>query len=64
MDDYEFYDFLALMMCSDPWPDSVNRDTLEAFADRESVKRGYDDWIEAFHQHTYPTANHAFSGSI
>ncbi len=64
MNDFEFFDFLALMMCSDPWPDSVHRENLANFADAESRKRGYDDWIEAFHHHIYPTQNHAFSGSF
>ena len=64
LDDIEFYDFLALMMCSDPWPDSVARESLDNLANSESVVRGYDDWIDAFHHHIYPTMNHPYSGSF
>jgi hypothetical protein len=51
----EFRALLTLMMCSDPWPippDTNGYDghgTLLDFIDRESNLRGYDDWIEAYH---------------
>ncbi len=64
MSDIQFADFLALMMCSDPWPDSVPKDHLEDLADNESRERGYDNWIEAYHGFDRPIENHAFSGSF
>ena len=56
MDDKEFRCFLDLMMCSDPWPicpDKITGDdgqgTLLDFIEKESNLRGYDGWIEAYH---------------
>jgi len=53
MEDYEYRAFLDLMMCSDPWPvpDNVGQQLLEAFADDQAKKRGFDNWIEAYHRH-------------
>jgi len=44
--------FLELLMCSDPWPleDNVSNDILQSFADEESKRHGFADWIEAFHK--------------
>ena len=51
MNDAEFVLFLALLMVSDPWPLSdAAKDVLETLADRESVKRGYENWIVAYHE--------------
>ena len=56
MEDKEFKAFLALMMCSDPWPISPDKDgddgqgTLLDFIEKESNLRGYDGWIEAYHR--------------
>ncbi len=63
MNDIQFCDFMALLMCSDPWPESVPKDALDAFADEEARKRGFDDWIEAYHMLERPR-EHAFSGSF
>jgi hypothetical protein len=43
--------FLILLMCSDPWPvnDEGNFDILANFANGESQRHGYNDWIEAYH---------------
>ncbi len=50
MTDAQFSSFLNLMMCSDPWPiTDVENDHLTCFADMEAAKRGYGDWIEAYH---------------
>ena len=56
MNDKEFRAFLDLMMCSDPWPIDPNetgddeQGTLLDFIEKESNLRGYDGWIEAYHQ--------------
>ncbi len=53
MTDAQFRAFLDLMMCSDPWPvepdDMGTHDHMICLADMESAKRGYGDWIEAYH---------------
>ncbi len=57
MTDYEFRCFLDLMMCSDPWPLTQEQfDVLVKFADRESLKRGFPDWIGAYHGFMKPEA--------
>jgi hypothetical protein len=43
--------------------DPFAKDDLDALADEESRKRGYDNWIEAYHHHERPR-EHAFSGSF
>lgn len=51
MNDEAFAVFLELLMVSDPWPLlHEQKRVLEDFADDESRKRGYSDWIEAYHQ--------------
>lgn len=52
MDDLTYKEFLALMMCSDPWPldGAQSRTILEQFADKEALKRGYENWIVAYHE--------------
>lgn len=40
----------SLLMCSDPWPTSEREHKLmKDFADSESVKHGFKNWIEALH---------------
>lgn len=52
MNDKEFRTFLNLMMVSDPWPLSkIDNELMEGFANNESVKRGFDNWIVAYHEH-------------
>lgn len=47
--------FLSLMMCSDPSPLTLEQDAeLLAFADQESGRHGYGDWIEAYHALNQP----------
>ena len=42
--------FLGLLMCSDPWPtDGEGKFLLENFANEESQRHGYTDWIGAYH---------------
>lgn len=50
MYDDRFRAFLNLLMASDPWPLSrKEKDILYGLAEHESKKRGYKDWIEAYH---------------
>jgi len=49
---------LTLIMCSDPWPvmDSegkeveANSEAVIAWADEESKRHGFKDWIDAYHE--------------
>ena len=54
MNDKQFRAFLDLLMCSDPWPvleDFTETQTLvKQFANKESVRRGYVDWVDAYHK--------------
>ena len=51
MRDTQFRDFMDLLMCSDPWPVlDGTQDSLIELADEESKKRGYENWIVAFHE--------------
>lgn len=52
MDDQAFVSLMALMMCSDPWPTPSQTDyvRLNRFLNRESIRRGYADWIDAYHR--------------
>lgn len=51
MDDVQYKCFLELLMVSDPFPsnDPVNEIILKDFADQEAQKRGFKNWIEAYH---------------
>jgi hypothetical protein len=53
MSDDCFGVLLALFMVNDPWPLQSGRSDVEALLDEESRKRGFCDWIEAFH--VWPT---------
>lgn len=51
-----FRALLDWMMCSDPWPvDSDghggNQQVIEKWLDEESRKKGFTDWLEAYHNH-------------
>ncbi len=54
MSRYEFRAFLDLLMCSDPWPVKdgcgANQQILINFANQESIKQGYIDWLDAYHR--------------
>jgi len=49
MDEKELRAFLSLLMCSDPWPEGVDKTVLEQFANKESRRHGFSGWIEALH---------------
>jgi len=54
MDRYEFRAFLTLIMSADPWPVddgcNSNQTILISFANKESVKYGYINWLDAYHR--------------
>lgn len=57
LDDKTFKTFLDLLMCSDPWPISPKGDSeniLQKLAHTESIKRGYEGWVDAFHKFGKP----------
>ena len=42
---------LNLFMCCDPWPaDQIDKEVIEDFLDDQSRSRGYDTWVDAYHQ--------------
>jgi hypothetical protein len=49
MTDEQFEAFMALLMCSDHGPLDALK-ILYKFADEEAQKRGFDDWIHAYHE--------------
>ena len=51
MNKQELKYFLELLMCSDPWPlsDNESNNILQKYADEESKRQGFSDWIEAYH---------------
>lgn len=50
IDDAEFKALLNLFMSADPFPASEeDHEKLLVLLNRESQRRGYDGWIEAFH---------------
>jgi len=54
MNDRQFRKFLDLLMCCDPYPvtdDPDNHFVMTSLATSEALKRGYDDWIDAYHLH-------------
>jgi hypothetical protein len=50
--DLAFRALLDWFMASDPWPldDGNSRAVIFGFICAEASKRGYDDWIEAYHE--------------
>jgi len=51
MTDIEFRIFMDLLMVSDPWPLVSGKDEMDELADKEAMRRGFDDWIDAYHRH-------------
>lgn len=50
MTGHEFKAFLSLLIVSDPWPLSPEKQALLiAFANDQAKMRGYDSWIAAYH---------------
>lgn len=51
MTDRQFGLVLSMFMCSDPSSLDLAEDVeLEEFLDEESQRRGYLDWIDAYHR--------------
>lgn len=50
--DEAFRVLLDLFMVSDPWPleDDTSKGILFGFLCAEASKRGYDDWVVAYHE--------------
>lgn len=49
--DAQFKAFLALWMCSDPYPGQESEhEALEGMLNGESIARGYDSWVTAYHE--------------
>ncbi|MHB8123133.1 MAG: hypothetical protein ACYDG4_13365 [Desulfuromonadaceae bacterium] len=48
MNDAEFRALLDMFMCSDPYP-CEGHDEIESLLIEESEKRGFGDWITAYH---------------
>tara|TARA_Y100000310_G_scaffold61027_1_gene56305 strand:+ start:2755 stop:2931 length:177 start_codon:yes stop_codon:yes gene_type:complete len=43
--------FIELLMCADPWPCGGNAErVLKEFADAESKRQGFNNWIDAYHR--------------
>lgn len=58
MRDHEFRELLDLIMCCDPWPvreDQYNEEVIKDMLLRESVKRNFTNWIDAYHNFEVPT---------
>lgn len=51
MDSLEFRTVLDWWMCSDPWPESVSKDIVDSWLERESRERGHDGVVAAYHEH-------------
>lgn len=50
--DANFRALLDLIMCSDPWPvqdDGTSQRLIELMATEEAKRRGFDTWVEAYH---------------
>lgn len=51
MNEEEFGTLLDLYMVSDPWPLPQGNQVLGDFLDRSARRRGFDNWIHAYHAH-------------
>lgn len=54
MSNHVFRALLDLVMVSDPWPLVYGNDLICALLDEEARKRGFDDWIHAYHKMENP----------
>lgn len=54
MTNQEFRAVLDWHMCSDPWPvepdGEGNQATITAWLNREAQERGFDSWVDAYHE--------------
>ena len=49
MSNRELLALLTWRMVSDPFPEQVELGVIDAMLNRESLARGYEDWIDAYH---------------
>jgi hypothetical protein len=54
MNNAEFRTVLDWWMCSDPFPEGVNKQIVDDWLDREAKERGYTDLIGAYHEAPRP----------
>ena len=48
---HELRVLLDLFMVSDPWPlEDAGHRLMEAMLDRESLARGHENWVVAYHE--------------
>ena len=50
LEEDEFVALLNLLICSDPFPDGVDRGPIERLLNQESQARGLEDWVVALHE--------------
>lgn len=50
MDNFTLRAVLDWMMCSDPFPVSVDKAAIDAWLNGECMSRGYTDWVDAYHR--------------
>ncbi len=52
MDSFEFRTVLDWWMCSDPFPEGVDKETIDSWLERESRERGFEGGVvDAYHNH-------------
>lgn len=55
VNDTNYRALLDLIMCSDPWPvEGENQQIIESMANEEAKRRGFDTWVDAYHQMEKP----------
>ena len=50
LSDITFRALLDLFMVSDPWPAGVDQKPINDLLEGESIERGYNGWVEAYHK--------------
>lgn len=50
MNQAEFRTVLDWWMCSDPFPEGVNKQVIDDWLNREAKERGYTDLVGAYHK--------------
>lgn len=51
MNNNEFKSLLNVMMVADPWiANDEDRENIVQLLNREAEERGYEDWVEAYHE--------------
>lgn len=50
MKDSHYRALLDLRMCSDPFPESVNLEQVDALVNYEAHERDFENWVVAYHE--------------